>query len=491
LGIPGAGGIDTVRRKIGPRVLVVLWLHVPLLATLHFIPETTAAGVPAFAASCGAAALAISGSAAWAFAARAPGTLLVLAVLLGGISGDFAWAISGTPWQPAGDIEAAMLLGLLALTRDERVAAVGAASIVLPRIGIGLAGISTSSPMAIVALILHAAPMLVLALLAIWCGREIARIQAESRASLDEAAEAAVRNQGMLRLMSEAATDLSAQAAEDRLAREFENEIGGLVGDAATVARGVREAAAQVSSVTESASRRTGAIAKASEQTWASAQSVAASVDDLANSILRVTGEVREVSEASFRAMDEAGATNQTVQDLANTASRIGAVVGKINKIAAQTNLLALNATIEAARAGEAGLGFSVVADEVKQLALQTAGATREIEQEVASIRAEMKTAMAAIDGMAATVAHLGGITVSVAGAMEEQGDIAHQIAASAMLAAEGTQAVVANLRALTEETEQGDRAARDGSRDADLLAAKCSAMEAAARSFVRALLAA
>jgi methyl-accepting chemotaxis protein len=98
---------------------------------------------------------------------------------------------------------------------------------------------------------------------------------------------------------------------------------------------------------------------------------------------------------------------------------------------------------------------------------------------------------MAAIDGMAATVAHLGGITVSVAGAMEEQGDIAHQIAASAMLAAEGTQAVVTNLRALTEETEQGDRAARDGSRDADLLAAKCSAMEAAARSFVRALLAA
>jgi methyl-accepting chemotaxis protein len=189
--------------------------------------------------------------------------------------------------------------------------------------------------------------------------------------------------------------------------------------------------------------------------------------------------------------MDEATSTNQTVQDLANTATRIGAVVGKINKIAAQTNLLALNATIEAARAGEAGRGFSVVANEVKQLALQTAAATREIEHEVASIRSEMKSATAAIDGMAATVAHLGGITVSVAGAMEEQGDIAHQIAANAMRAAEGTQSVVTNLRALTEETELGDRAARDGSCNADLLASKCSEMEAAARNFVRAMLAA
>jgi methyl-accepting chemotaxis protein len=230
--------------------------------------------------------------------------------------------------------------------------------------------------------LLNAALLLGAGALGIWCTHEMEIVAAHASASIAAAAEAASRDQARLRVISEAASDLSAQAAEDRLAREFEHEIGGLVGDAAIAARSVREAVSQVSGVTESAARRTAAIAASSEETWSSAESVAASVDQLAGSIRKVTEEVREVSETSFRAMEEAGSTNQTVQDLADTANRIGAVIRTIQRIANQTNLLALNATIEAARAGEAGRGFSVVANEVKELALQTAKATGEIERE-------------------------------------------------------------------------------------------------------------
>jgi hypothetical protein len=72
------------------------------------------------------------------------------------------------------------------------------------------------------------------------------------------------------------------------------------------------------------------------------------------------------------RAVEGTRRTDRTVQELAEGAAKIGAVVELIRTIAEQTNLLALNASTEAARAGDAGKGFAVVASEVKTFAGQT-----------------------------------------------------------------------------------------------------------------------
>lgn len=77
---------------------------------------------------------------------------------------------------------------------------------------------------------------------------------------------------------------------------------------------------------------------------------------------------------------------------LSEKAGNISSVVSTINKVADQTNLLSLNAAIEAEKAGEHGIGFGVVATEIRRLADQTAIATWDIEQMVKEMQSAVSS---------------------------------------------------------------------------------------------------
>ncbi|WP_024832471.1 methyl-accepting chemotaxis protein [Ruminiclostridium josui] len=89
---------------------------------------------------------------------------------------------------------------------------------------------------------------------------------------------------------------------------------------------------------------------------------------------------------------------SKVIFNLGNTSNQIGEIIELITGIAEQTNLLALNAAIEAARAGEAGRGFSVVADEIRKLAEESADASGRIAKLIVEVRSGVDTAVNKMD---------------------------------------------------------------------------------------------
>ena len=112
--------------------------------------------------------------------------------------------------------------------------------------------------------------------------------------------------------------------------------------------------------------------------------------------------ELSELSQATVTNMltsidnlsDHLDRVGDTIERLVKGTNAIESALVEISGIAEQTNLLALNAAIEAARAGEQGRGFSVVAEEVRALAIRTQSSTQDINQILAQIQSQSSDAI-------------------------------------------------------------------------------------------------
>src|SRR5690606_12133090 len=125
------------------------------------------------------------------------------------------------------------------------------------------------------------------------------------------------------------------------------------------------EAASQVASAVEELSVSIAQIADNSREADQFSKASSSAAEEGSSVVAQTVQEIHQMAQ-------QVASSAEAVQTLEASSRQISEVVKTIQDIAEQTNLLALNAAIEAARAGENGRGFSVVADEVRNLAERT-----------------------------------------------------------------------------------------------------------------------
>ena len=169
----------------------------------------------------------------------------------------------------------------------------------------------------------------------------------------------------------------------------------------------------------------------------------------------RSTAELITMSQGRFEDTNASLAQLVTAMDGISESSRsVSKIIKVIDEIAFKTNILALNAAVEAARAGEAGLGFAVVAEEVRNLAHQCAEAAKNsagiIETSIRRSnegRSRVGEVTASIQGVIAESAKVRTLVDQINVASDEQMRGMMQIARSISQMEEVTQAAAASAQ--------------------------------------------
>ncbi|HWQ67385.1 MAG TPA: methyl-accepting chemotaxis protein [Methanospirillum sp.] len=197
--------------------------------------------------------------------------------------------------------------------------------------------------------------------------------------------------------------------------QDVSEQIGTLTASAEEAASSVEEITAGASSVAQSSA----VVSNNAENSVTSVDQVLTAMEELTTSVSTVAAKVDAVSRltqdanaTSTKGVEQAAvaetginAINQSVNDVGKIITEIreqmneiGKIVEIISNIADQTNLLALNAAIEAARAGDAGMGFAVVANEVKTLAQDSQGSAENIAKIISTLQKQSEKAATAMN---------------------------------------------------------------------------------------------
>lgn len=242
--------------------------------------------------------------------------------------------------------------------------------------------------------------------------------------------------------------------------------------------RTIGEASTQVTAGASNLSQSAQSLAEGATEQASAVEELQATINDITGNIDRSATQAEEAYEQAHRYVQEAKNSNEEMKVMVeamtridDTSQKIGNIISEIEQIASQTNLLSLNASIEAARAGEAGRGFSVVADQIRQLAEQTAKSAVDTRELIEGSLQEIQEGNSAADKVAESLN-------KVVGGIEEIAQSSKEISTVARAQAEAMDQAEQGVNQISEVIQSNSASAQESSATSEELSAEATSLD-------------
>lgn len=208
-----------------------------------------------------------------------------------------------------------------------------------------------------------------------------------------------------------------------------------------TIISSLNETMAQMNSAADLVADHSDGTSQGAKNLADSTTDQASVLEELTASILSVSDQVKLTAENASKANQRSKEAEKNVEDcnrqmqsmiqamadIKEGSAKISDIIKNIESIAEQTNLLSLNAAIEAARAGEAGRGFSVVAEEVRSLAEESAQAAQNTAKLITKSIETVENGTSIVNATAESLAQVVSNTSEITGIISEIADAARE----------------------------------------------------------------
>ena len=241
---------------------------------------------------------------------------------------------------------------------------------------------------------------------------------------------------------------------QDRWNQVVEEQIQNASLDLTATSKELQNIYQQMKNLAEQTVSQAQDVSDFADQTSEQINQIAAAIQQTSRTIRTIAEMVDEGSSISKNALTEAQNASQIITELSDTSTEIRKMVQMIEHIMEQTRMLALNATIEAIGAGSAGVGFKVIADEVRDISRETTKMAGDIIQMIELMMNKIPLSVQSMKTVQKVINQMNEITLSISEEMQKETTNVDAVKNNMNEADQKSQQIVERMKAIESQSQ-------------------------------------